>query len=104
MMLNVKSNRVGINCGECPSGLSNTFGFYGCKRCSNYWLFLLIVFMLAGILLVVSLFALNLTIVDGKIYGFIVYANLVAGLEIALMYSHLRTTYSLYFYHCLTWI
>ena len=35
--------------------------------------------MLAGIFLVISLFTLNLTVVDGKIYGFILYANLVAG-------------------------
>ena len=74
-----KSNRVGINCGQCPPGLSTTFGFYACKRCSNYWLLLLIIFMFAGIFLVLSLFTLNLTVVDGKLYGFVVYANLVAG-------------------------
>ena len=74
-----KSNRVGINCGQCPPGLSTTFGFYACKRCSNYWLLLLIVFMFAGIFLVLSLFTLNLTVVDGKLYGFVAYANLVAG-------------------------
>ena len=74
-----KSNRVGVSCGECPPGLSTTFGFYECKRCSNYWLFLLLLFMLAGVFLILSLFALNLTVVDGKIYGFILYANMVAG-------------------------
>ena len=71
-----KSNRVGISCGECPPGLSSTFGFY---ECNNYWLFLLLLFMLAGVILILSLFALNLTVVDGKIHGFILYANLVAG-------------------------
>ena len=74
-----KSNRVGINCGQCPPGFSATFGFYTCKRCSNYWLLLLIFFVFAGAFLVLSLFALNLTVVDGKVYGFVVYANLVAG-------------------------
>ena len=74
-----KNNRVGINCAQCPPGLSTTLGFYGCRKCSNRWLLLLIPFMFAGVMLVLVLFALNLTVVDGKVYGFIMYANLVAG-------------------------
>ena len=70
-------NRSGVACGYCPPGLSAVFGSMACKRCSNYWLFMLPVYMLAGMLLILLLFTLNLTIVDGKINGFILYVNAV---------------------------
>ena len=69
-------NRTGLQCGQCPSGLSAVFGSFKCKKCSNDMLWLLPVFFIAGILLVFSLFTLNMTVVDGKINGFIVYVNL----------------------------
>ena len=69
-------NRTGLHCGHCPPGLSAVFGSFKCKKCSNDMLWLLPVFFIAGILLVFCLFTLNLTVVDGKINGFIVYANL----------------------------
>ena len=69
-------NRAGIQCGHCPHGLSAVFGSFKCKKCSNKMLWLLPVFFIAGILLVFCLFTLNLTVVDGKINGFILYANL----------------------------
>jgi len=48
-------------------------------------LWLLPVFFIAGILLVFCLFTLNLTVVDGKINGFILYANiLVVDIQYAL--------------------
>ena len=74
-----KDNRTGIMCGQCPPGLDAIFGSFRCKKCSNYWLLLTPVFMLAGILLVLSLFVLNLTVVDGKINGFVLYTNLITG-------------------------
>jgi len=71
-------NRVGIKCGQCPPGLDAALGTFKCKECTNYMLWLLPVFFLAGILLVFCLFTLNLTVVDGKINGFIFYANITA--------------------------
>jgi len=68
-------NRTGIACGYCPAGLDAVLSSLKCKKCSNYWLLLLPVFMLAGILLILLLFTLNLTIVDGKINPFILYIN-----------------------------
>ena len=68
-------NRGGIACGQCPPELSAAFGSLRCKRCTNQWLLLIFAFMLAGILLILLLFALNLTIADGKINGFIFYVN-----------------------------
>jgi len=72
------SNRAGIACGACRSGLSSVFGTLRCKHCSNYWLFLIPVYALAGVLLVVALFVLNLTVVDGDIYGFIFMVNVLS--------------------------
>ena len=69
-------NRTGLQCGQCPPGLSVVFGSFNCKKCSNDMMWLLPVFFIAGILLVFCLFTLNLTVVDGKINGFIAYANL----------------------------
>ena len=68
-------NRSGVACGECPSGQSTVFGTSQCKKCTSYWLFLLPVFAVAGLLLVLTLFVLNLTVVDGDIYGFIFMMN-----------------------------
>ncbi|XP_065897301.1 uncharacterized protein [Dysidea avara] len=70
--------RSGILCGQCRSGLSSVFGSPQCKICSNAWLSLLVLFALAGIILVGILFALNLTITNGTINGLIFYANVIS--------------------------
>ena len=49
-----------------------------CKECSNFYLFLLIPFALAGILLVALILVLNITIATGNIHGLIFYANILA--------------------------
>ena len=69
-------NRVGLHCGQCPDDLDAVLGSFSCKKCSNNMLGLLPVFFIAGILLVLSMFISNLTVVAGKINGFILYANL----------------------------
>ena len=70
-------NRTGLICGTCPSHLDAMFGSLQCSKCSNYWLLLVPVFLIIGILLVLVLFVLNLTVVEGKINGFIIYANVL---------------------------
>ena len=70
-------NRVGIACGQCVPEFSVVFGSLRCKRCSNQWLFLIPAFLLVGLLLIFLLFALDLTIVDGEINGFILYINVI---------------------------
>ena len=69
--------------------LSLTLGCYmlgslRCSKCSDYWLLLISVFLIIGILLVLVLFV---TVVEGKINGFIIYANvlmLVSGLDTSI--------------------
>ena len=69
-------HRTGLKCGQCSTGFSAVFSSFNCKKCSNDMLWLLPVFFIAGILLVFCLFTLNMTVVDGKINGFILYSNL----------------------------
>ena len=70
-------NRRGLLCGSCKEGYSALLGTTNCGKCTNYYLILLIVFALAGLLLVVALTLLNLTISEGTLSGLIFYGNIV---------------------------
>ena len=71
------ANRTGIFCGQCHSHLSIMLGSNHCGTCSNWHLFLLPVFALAGIVLVAMLMFLNLSVSVGTINGLLFYANMV---------------------------
>ena len=71
------ANRVGILCGQCQSHLSIMLGSNRCGTCSNWYIFLLPVFALAGIVLVAVLMFLNLSVSVGTINGLLFYANMV---------------------------
>ena len=71
-------NRTGLLCGQCQPGLSAVFSSSECKHCSNMYLFLIIPFGTAGVLLVMSVFILNLTVRDGDINSFLFYVNIVS--------------------------
>ena len=75
-------NRSGVLCGGCQEHLSLSLGSTRCLSCPNHWPVLLVVVLLAaivaGILLVTALLALNMTVAVGMINGFIFYANIVA--------------------------
>ena len=71
------ANRTGILCGQCQSHLSIMLGSNHCGTCSNWYLFLLPVFALAGIVLVAVLMFLNLSVSVGTINGLLFYANMV---------------------------
>ena len=70
-------NRTGILCGKCPDGLSIVLGSSKCLHCSNFYLLLVIVFALAGLMLVAFLIVCNLTVSEGMINGLVFYANVV---------------------------
>ena len=71
-------NRSGLLCGQCQHGLSAVLGFSHCQHCSNTYLLLIIPIAIAGIVLVLLLFLLNLTVTDGTINVFILYANILS--------------------------
>ena len=70
-------NRTGIICGQCQSHLSIMLGSNRCGSCSNWYLFFLPVFALAGLVLVAVLMFLNLSVSVGTINGLLIYANMV---------------------------
>ena len=70
-------NRSGTLCGACKPGLSIVLGTSECLECSNRYIALLIVFIVAGIVLVTFIKFLNLTVTQGTIGGLIFYANIV---------------------------
>ena len=68
---------AGVLCGACKPGLSLALGSSQCLKCSHKFLSLIVVFFVAGIVLVVILNALDLTVASGIINGLIFYANIV---------------------------
>jgi len=71
-------NRSGLLCGQCQQGLSTVFGSSHCHNCSNVYLLLILVFAALGMSLVVVMFAINFSVTDGTINGFILYANIAS--------------------------
>ena len=74
-------DRSGVLCGGCAEGFSIKLGSNECGQCSNRYLSLLLVFGIAGVVLVIFLILLNLTVTIGTINGLIFYANIVKILE-----------------------
>ena len=70
-------NRGGVLCGECKNGSSLWLGGSRCDVCSNFNLFLIVPFALAGIVLVLFLSLSRLTVSTGTINLLILYANIV---------------------------
>ncbi len=68
-------NRTGEICGRCLPDQSSMFGTSNCGYCSNYWLFTIFLYALAGIVLIIILFLLKLNITSGALSGVIMYAQ-----------------------------
>ena len=76
--LQCQFNRSGLLCGQCQQGFSTVFGSPDCQHCSSVYLLLIIPIAIAGMMLVLLLFILNLTVTDGTINAFILYANIIS--------------------------
>ncbi len=74
-------NRSGILCGECQDNYSIKIGTNKCGKCSNFGLFWLLYFSLAGIFMVgIVMGQLGVTVYRGYINSFVFFANIVASL------------------------
>ena len=71
-------NRSGILCGQCQHGFSTVFSSSHCHSCSSTYILLTIPIAIAGLVLVVLIFLLNLTVTDGTINAFILYVNIIS--------------------------
>uniref|UniRef100_A0A1X7T6J8 Uncharacterized protein n=2 Tax=Amphimedon queenslandica TaxID=400682 RepID=A0A1X7T6J8_AMPQE len=69
--------RTGEACGKCISNYSVVFGSTECKDCSSsFWPFTILLYIIAGPLLVLLLFTLKLTLTTGTLNGIIFYAQI----------------------------
>ena len=76
--LQCQFNRIGILCSQCQHHLSMVFGSSRCMKCTDLHIFITIIVIVAGIVLVVLLYLLNLTVTTGTINGIIFQANIVS--------------------------
>ena len=76
--LQCQFNRTGILCSQCQYPLSMVFASSRCMKCTNVHILISIIVIVAGIVLVVLLYVLNLTVTKGTINGIIFYANIIS--------------------------
>ena len=86
-------SRMGLFCSQCADNKSVVFGSDTCYECSNYWLFTIIGYALAGVLLIYILFKLQLTLTHGTINSLIFFSQLantglISILEMTMYVSH----------------
>ena len=83
------NHHSGVLCGGCQKGFSLAIGSSNClPHCSDSYLWFLLVFCSAGVLLVLFIKYLNLTITQGMINGLIFYANIVQTNKDSLLSSN----------------
>ena len=71
-------NREGLMCAVCSPGTSALFGGNECRQCSNDWLALILVFAVAGIVLILVIAFLGFTISEGYINSLLFYSNVTS--------------------------
>ena len=86
-------DRSGLLCGHCPNELSAVFGSSDCMLCSNFTLLVVLPIALGGILLVMMLFILDLTVINGTMNTFIFYFNIVS-INISVFISRYNNPFS----------
>lgn len=70
-------NRSGVLCGGCYGNLSIALGTSKCLHCSNDYSSLLILFVVAGFVLVSFIKIMDMTVAKGTVNGLILYTNIV---------------------------
>lgn len=78
------SHRTGTLCGACSSsdGYSVVLGNSKCRKCSNYYLFLIPLFAVLGVLLFLAIAFLEFTMDKGWLCAVLFYCNIIS------IYSH----------------
>ena len=75
-------DRTGVLCGSCRGKSSLSLASSRCLPCHSHWpavcVIIFVAAILAGILIVIVLLALNVTVSVGLLNGFIFYANIVS--------------------------
>ena len=71
------ANREGLLCSQCSPGYSVVFGSDECKKCSNWWLLMIIVYTISGPMFIYLLYALKLTLTTGTLNGIIFFVQAI---------------------------
>ena len=71
-------NRTGILYSQCQQHLSMVFGSPRCMECTNIHILISVIVIVAGIVLVILLYLLNITVTIGTINGVVFYANIIS--------------------------
>ena len=84
-----RKNRDGVLCGKCVDGSSVVFGTGDCERCTDEWLWTILLYGLAGPVLIYFIYLLRLTVTAGTLNGIIFFAQTanVGVLEVMLYYQ-----------------
>ena len=85
-----QNHRTGVLCGGCEDGYSLVLGPDECQNCnSNLWLLMILVFAVAGIVMVIVLFCLRMTISNQLLGGIIFYVNMTeVSLRTVILHQH----------------
>ena len=73
------NHREGPLCGKCKDGLSVVFGSQKCLRCSDKWIWTVLVQVALGPIIIYLLYALRLTLTTGTLNGIVFYAQVANG-------------------------
>ena len=92
-----QQSRTGLFCSQCADNKSVVFGSDTCYECSNYWLFTIIGYALAGILLIYLLFKLELTLTHGTINSLLFFAKVANTGLISILNMEVYTRHQGYF-------
>ena len=71
------SDHSGILCGGCKDGFALMLGSSRCDHCDNKYLALLLTFIAAGLVLVLTLGRVDITVASGTMNGVLFYTNVV---------------------------
>ena len=86
------ANREGPLCSQCSPGYSVVFGSNECKRCSNWWLLMIIVYTISGPMFIYLLYALKLTLTTGTLNGIIFCAQLFEVINVRPSHYNIAST------------
>ena len=70
-------HRAGRLCGRCEDGYSLQLGTNACAKCTNWYLFLLVFFLLAGFFVVFLTTLLQFSVAEGFFVAVLFYSNIV---------------------------
>ena len=70
-------SRTGVACGACKTGYSASLGSNQCQQCTNFSLFLILLFAFTGVMTVLGMSLLRITITEGYLNSVLFFSNVV---------------------------